>query len=142
MPGGVAGRAKASAGPLSAVNRLWFNAKLKPPAFDLAAARKLLAADGLRNEGDALRDRQGRPVEFSLITNAGNRARERAASTLQEDLAALGIRLNIVTLDFAALLERIGKTFQYESCLLGLINMDEDPNSVMNIFLSSAANHF
>jgi len=46
-----------------------------------------------------------------------------------------------VTLDFPSLLERIGKTMQYESCLLGLNNGDVDPDSQMNVWLSSSSNH-
>ena len=80
-------------------------------------------------------------MEFSLITNSGNKARARIASLLQQDLAKLGIRLNIVALDFPALIERISRTYEYEACLLGLVNVDPDPNGQMNVWLSSAANH-
>jgi peptide/nickel transport system substrate-binding protein len=80
-------------------------------------------------------------VEFSVITNAGNPARERMAAMLQQDLAAIGIRLNIVTLDFPSLIERIGKSSQYESCLLGHVNVDLDPKGLVNIWLSSSATH-
>jgi len=69
-------------------------------------------------DGRKLRGRSGNPVEFSIITNAGNKARERMASMIQQDLAAIGIQVNIVTLDFPSLLDRIGKTMQYEACLL------------------------
>ena len=103
--------------------------------------RRLLSEDGFRLDGRVLRDRQGHAVEFSLITNAGNRARERAAAMIQQDLEALGIRLRIVTLDFPSLIERITKSFDYEACLLGLINVDLDPNAQMNVWLSSSANH-
>jgi peptide/nickel transport system substrate-binding protein len=80
-------------------------------------------------------------VEFSVITNAGNRNRERIAAMVQQDLQAIGIRLNVVTLDFPSLIERIATTFNYESCLLGLSNLDLDPSAQMNVWLSSAANH-
>jgi peptide/nickel transport system substrate-binding protein len=88
-----------------------------------------------------LRDRDGHAVEFSVITNAGNKARERMAAMIQHDLAGIGIRLNVVTLDFPSLIERIARTFDYEACLLGLVNNDLDPNSQMSVWLSSAENH-
>jgi peptide/nickel transport system substrate-binding protein len=115
--------------------------KLKPHAFDLQTAREMLASDGFRIQDGALRDSGGRPVEFSVITNSGNRSRERAAALVQQDLAAIGVRLNIVTLDFPALIQRITESFEYEMCLLGLINVDLDPNAQMNVWLSSSANH-
>jgi peptide/nickel transport system substrate-binding protein len=46
-----------------------------------------------------------------------------------------------VPLDFPALIERITRTYSYEACLLGLTNVETDPNGQMNIWLSSAANH-
>jgi len=60
---------------------------------------------------------------------------------IQQDLVGIGIRLNIVTLDFPSLIERITRSFDYEACLLGLVNNDLDPNSQMNVWLSSAENH-
>jgi peptide/nickel transport system substrate-binding protein len=135
------GHAQPGVGPFSAANRFWFNRNLKPHAFDLTEAQRLLAADGFRREGEALRDSAGHPVEFSLITNSGNRSRERMAAMIQQDLAALGIRIHVVTLDFPALIQRISESFQYETCLLGLINVDLDPDGQMNLWMSSAANH-
>ena len=86
-----------------------------------------------------LYDRAGHAVEFSVITNAGNETREKIAAMLQQDLAAIGIRLNIVTLDFKSLIERITASYQYEACLLGLRRVELDPNSQMNVWLSSGS---
>ncbi len=135
------GHAAPAVGPFPAVNRFWFNTRLKPQPFDLDAARKLLNQDGFRQSGGVLHDRENHPVEFSIITNAGNKSRERMAAMIQQDLAAIGIRLNVVTLDFASLLERISKSQQYESCLLGLNNVALDPDGQMNFWLSSSSQH-
>jgi peptide/nickel transport system substrate-binding protein len=135
------GHARPAEGPLSPANRFWFNSSLKPHPYDVASARRRLEAGGFRQRGNALYDREGHPVEFSIITNAGNRDRERIASMLQQDLQAIGIRLNVVTLDFPSIIERIAQTFNYEACLLGLTNFDLDPSAQMNVWLSSAANH-
>jgi peptide/nickel transport system substrate-binding protein len=135
------GRARPAEGPISPANRFWFNAALKPHAYDVASSRRRLESDGFRIRNGRLYDREGHPVEFSVVTNAGNHNRERIASMLQQDLEAIGIRLNVVTLDFPSLIERITKTFDYESCLLGLTNFDLDPSAQMNVWLSSAANH-
>jgi peptide/nickel transport system substrate-binding protein len=135
------GHAQAGIGPFSPANRFWFNTKLTAHQFDLHLAQELLAAAGFRKEGATLKDSGGHAVEFSILSNSGNRSRERAAAMIQEDLAALGMRINIVTQDFPALIQRITQNFQYESCLLGLINVDLDPDSQMNVWLSSAADH-
>ncbi len=135
------GHAQPAIGPVSPANKFWFDAKLQPHPFDQKAALQLLGQDGFHLQDDVLRDRDGHAVEFSIITNSGNKYRERMATMIQQDLSGIGIKLNVVTLDFPSLIERMTRTFDYEACLLGLVNTDLDPNSVMNVWLSSSENH-
>lgn len=135
------GHAQPAAGPVSPANTFWFNTKLHAPVYDPTGALRLLQQDGFRLEGAALRDRQGHAVEFSIITNSGNKARERMATMIQQDLGKIGITVHVVTLDFASLIERITESYNYEAALLGTANTDLDPNAQMNLWLSSAENH-
>jgi peptide/nickel transport system substrate-binding protein len=135
------GHAHAAAGPISPANHFWFNAELKPLGTDAPGALKSLTTQGFTFREGVLRDRDGHAVEFSLITNAGNRARERIAALIQSDLRAIGIRVNIVTLDFGSLIERITKTLDYEAGLLGFTNVELEPLEEMNVWLSSGAQH-
>ena len=128
-------------GPVSPANRLWFNANLKSQPYDPDDANARLKQEGFQLKDGALYDREGHAVEFSLITNAGNKQRERIAAMVQEDLAKIGVRMNVVTLDFPSLIDRITESFNYEAALLGMINSDLDPNAQMNVWLSSAENH-
>jgi len=135
------GRARPAVGPISPANKFWFNSKLQPHPFDQKSALQRLSLDGFHLQNGVLRDREGHVVEFSIITNSGNKYRERMATMIQQDLTAIGIKLNVVTLDFPSLIERMTRTFDYEACLLGLVNNELDPNSQMNVWLSSAENH-
>jgi peptide/nickel transport system substrate-binding protein len=135
------GRARPAVGPISPANKFWFNSKLQPHPFDQKSALQRLSLDGFHLQNGALRDRDGHAVEFSIITNSGNKYRERMTTMIQQDLTAIGIKLNVVTLDFPSLIERMTRTFDYEACLLGLVNNELDPNSQMNVWLSSAENH-
>ncbi|HEY7091027.1 MAG TPA: ABC transporter substrate-binding protein, partial [Tepidisphaeraceae bacterium] len=132
------GHAQPAAGPISPANKFWVNASLQPHPFDVPSALRRLnqAGFGLRN--GQLYDREGHAVEFSIVSNAGNRTRERMAAMIQQDLTAVGIKVNVVTLDFPSLLERMTQNFQYEACLLGFTNVDLDPSAQMNVWLSSA----
>jgi peptide/nickel transport system substrate-binding protein len=60
---------------------------------------------------------------------------------IQQDLKKIGIKVNVVTLDFNSLLERMTQTYNYEACLLGTVNGDLDPSSQMSMWLSSGENH-
>jgi peptide/nickel transport system substrate-binding protein len=135
------GHAQAAVGPVSPANKFWFNAALKPQVYSPDTAIKALQNDGFRLANGALKDKDGNPVVFSLITNAGNKSRERMATMIQEDLQKIGIQVNVVTLDFPSLIERMTQTFDYEAILLGLTNVGLDPSEQMNVWLSSSENH-
>jgi peptide/nickel transport system substrate-binding protein len=135
------GHAHPAYGPISPSNTFWFNQKLKAPDFNMAAAMKELNSAGFALRNKILYDSAGHPVEFSLITNSGNETRGKIAVMLQQDLGAIGIKLNLVTLDFKSLIERITASSNYEACLLGLRRIELDPNSQMNVWLSSGPNH-
>jgi peptide/nickel transport system substrate-binding protein len=135
------GHAQAAVGPVSPANKFWFNSKLKAQAYTPDAALKALEGDGFRLENGTLKDKQGNAVVFSIITNAGNKYRERMAAMIQEDLQKIGVHVNVVTLDFPSLIERMTQTFDYEAILLGLTNTGLDPNEQMNVWLSSSENH-
>jgi peptide/nickel transport system substrate-binding protein len=135
------GHAQPAMGPFSPANKFWFDARLKPPVYSPDAALKALQPDGFRLENGTLKDKDGNAVVFSIITNAGNKTRERMAVLIQDDLQKIGIHVNVVTLDFPSLIERMTESFDYESIILGLTNVDLDPNGEMNVWLSSAENH-
>jgi peptide/nickel transport system substrate-binding protein len=135
------GHAHPAIGIISPANKFWFNDKLKPHPYDTGSALRRLQQDGFRLDHGVLRDKSGNAVEFSIITNAGNPARESMSAMMQQDLKKIGMKVNVATLDFPTLIERITQKFNYEACLLGGVNGELDPNSQMNIWISSAENH-
>src|SRR5579863_7520916 len=135
------GHARPAVGPVSPANKFWFNAKLQAHPFDQKSALQRLSQDGFHLQDGVLKDRDGHAVEFSVITNAVNKYRERMATMIQQDLSGVGIKLNVVTLDFPSLIERITRSFDYEACLLGLVNDELDPDAQMTVWLSSADRH-
>ncbi|HEV2576103.1 MAG TPA: ABC transporter substrate-binding protein [Acidobacteriaceae bacterium] len=135
------GHATPAYGFVSPVNAVWYNRNLSAPHTDISAAKAALARAGFHWAGSRLEDAAGHPVRFSILTNAGNAARQKMATLIQQDLAALGMEVNVVALDFPALVERLMHTQDYEACLLGLENVEPDPNAMMNVWLSSSPNH-
>ena len=121
------GHATPAYGFISPANTLWYNTHLQVPHEDAGAATSLLLNAGFHKRGNHLYDATGHPVKFSIVTNSGNRAREKMATLIQQDLAALGIEVTVVTLDFPALVERLMHSMNYEACLLGLSNVEPDP---------------
>jgi peptide/nickel transport system substrate-binding protein len=140
------GRGAALWGPVTPGNRRWVNAAIPHTPRSLDRARTLLKEAGFSwstvPDGDsALLDPDGKPVEFSILTSSSNADRTKMATLLQDDLKQLGLRVQVVPLEFRSLLDRVTQTKEYDSCLLGLASFDADPNSDLNVWLSNGATH-
>jgi peptide/nickel transport system substrate-binding protein len=136
------GHASPLSGPVPPGNKAWVDARLAKPARSVAQARDLLARDGFHwsREG-ALLDPGGRRVEFSIVASSANADRLQMAALIQDDLKQLGMDVHVVPLDSRSLLDRVTRTKDYEACLISLVCGDADPNSDMNVWLSSGGLH-
>jgi peptide/nickel transport system substrate-binding protein len=136
------GRAVALGGPVPPGNKAWINTALPAPTCSVERARQLLAADGFHwNREGSLADPEGRPVAFSILTSNNNPERLQMATLIQDDLKQIGMRVDVVPLEFRSLLERVQRSREYEACLLSLASPDADPNPDMAVWLSSGGNH-
>jgi peptide/nickel transport system substrate-binding protein len=137
------GRGEPLWGPVTRANATWYNSALPRPARSLDRARSLLKEAGFSwGDDGALKDHEGKPVEFSLLVQATSVPRGQMATIIQNDLAQLGIRVTIVPLDSRAVLDRVQRTRDYDACILGLGGGDADPNVDMPVWLSSGDHHF
>jgi peptide/nickel transport system substrate-binding protein len=124
-------------------NRLWVDEKIPRPARSLDRSRELLKSAGFSWRGDgSLIDSHGAEVEFSIIASASSNQRIQMATMIQQDLKELGIRVQVVPLEFRAMLDRVLQTHDYEAAVMGLGGTDVDPNSQLNVWLSSGDDHF
>lgn len=136
------GRATPIWGHVTPANKLWINRGVATPPRSLERARALLRDAGATSGGDGgLRDPAGAPVAFTLLVAAGNTALIETATIIQADLKAVGIRVQIATLEFRALLDRVLHTRDYDAALLRLGSGDVDPNGEMNVWPSNGATH-
>jgi peptide/nickel transport system substrate-binding protein len=102
----------------------------------------LLKAAGFSwREDGSLVDRRGAPVDFSIITSSSSNERTEMATIIQQDLRELGIHLQVMPLEFHSMLDRIFQTYDYEAAVMGMGGADVDPNSQMNLWLSSGDDH-
>ena len=137
-----AGHGAALWGNVSPSNRLWVDQALPHPPRSLDRARELLKSGGFSWRGDgALLDRQGKPVEFSIITSTSNAQRTKMATLIQDDLSKLGMNVHVVPLEFRAVLDRVFQTYDYEASIMALGGGDADPNPEINVWLSNGGTH-
>lgn len=75
--------------------------------FDLARAKQILDSLGWRDaNGDGVRERNGRPLQFSLAVPSTSKARVRLAVLIQEQLRQAGVKVDVDQLDFPVMIER------------------------------------
>ncbi|MPY66213.1 ABC transporter substrate-binding protein [Deinococcus sp. SDU3-2] len=93
--------------------------------FNVAEARRLLAGLGYdrANADGYLINSAGRVLEFDLITNAGNTARENYARIFAEGARQAGVKVNAQAIDFNVIASRLASTGDdrpFDAILLGL----------------------
>jgi peptide/nickel transport system substrate-binding protein len=132
-------------GVVSPANRIWANPDLPKIPYDLAQAASLLQEAGFTKRGAAgapeLVDAQGNRVEFSLLVPAESEPRKLMAAVIQEDLAKLGIKMQVVPIEFAAVTNAWTRSYDYDAILLGLSVTDLEPSTYGNLMLSSGDVH-
>jgi peptide/nickel transport system substrate-binding protein len=139
------GRGRGLWGLVTPGNRRWEDEKLPHPPRSLERARALLKEAGFSwttgSNSESLQDSSGKPVEFSIITSSSNADRSKMAALIQDDLKQLGMRVQVVPLEFRSLLDRVTQTKEYDACVLGVVSTDADPNVDINVWLSSGGTH-
>ena len=133
--------ASPAAGPITRANRRWWNESIAPTPYDPQQARELLAKAGFTEEREVLLGPRGERVRFTLLTNADNPFRVKTAALIQEDLARIGVEMSLVPLDFATLIARITRTFDYQACLFGISFSDPDPSAERPFWVSRSPLH-
>lgn len=126
---------------VSAANTTW-HADVPEPALDRDLARRLLAGLGLTDpDGDGLlQDAAGAPVRFTVLVQKGITAAEKGASFLREQLAEVGIGVDIAALELAAMMSRWGKA-EYDAIYHWMMWTDTDPAGNLDLWLSSGSAH-
>ena len=120
---------------------IFYDRDLKPFKADLAYSRELLKKGGFVYQGDRLYDAQNHPVEFSLITNAGNAIRDSVCVSIQDQLKKLGIKANYQPVDWNILLDKTSNSLDWEAVVMALSGDKLEPYQGANVWKSSGRLH-
>ena len=83
------------------------DSSLRQIPFSPTAAKKTLDSLGWKDsDGDGVRERNGRKLEFSLAVPTSSKARRSMAVLVQEQLSQVGAKVNIEALDIPAFVDR------------------------------------
>lgn len=107
---------------------MWYNHNVKKYPYDPEGAKRLLAEAGWKLENGVMQ-KDGKPFEFTIITNQGNELRKNTATIIQSDLKKIGIDVKIRVIEWAAFLKNFINKRNFEACLLGW-GIGIDPNQI------------
>lgn len=127
--------------PVTPASQFWANPALHPTTPDIPRAQQLLSGAGFSLRDNALYDRQGNRVHFTILASSTNRAQSGIATLLAHDFTALGIDAQVVPLEFRSFLHRITQSHDFDTAVLALSAGDTDPNGNMSLWLSNGNLH-
>ncbi|MBT4757175.1 MAG: ABC transporter substrate-binding protein [Opitutae bacterium] len=134
-------RANILHGYVSPKRKLWHNDAIRKYAYSPETSRELFAQMGFTFEDGQLKDPLGNSIEFSLMTNSSSGLRVEMATVFKENMAALGINVELQFLDFNTIINKTSDSFDYEACMLGLGGGAPDPYAGKDILMSGGRLH-
>ena len=133
-------------GPITPGNLQWFWADVPRYPHNDQEAQSLLATLNLhdRDERDGetvVADLDGVEMRFTVLTQRGISWYERGTAVLRDELAKIGIVLDIVPLEVGALIQRL-LACDYDAIYFRPMATDLDPAGNLDFWLSSGSAHF
>ena len=115
---------------------------LKVYNYDPAKAKQLLLGAGFKyNSLQQLLDAEGHPVRFTILTNSERKTRGDMAAQVKQDLAKIGIQVDLQILSFNAYLSKLKNTQDWDCYLGGFGGAGIEPHSGSNIWTISGTSH-
>jgi peptide/nickel transport system substrate-binding protein len=130
-------------GPMSPSSGFFYDPDVTVYDYNLEKAMGILKQAGFKyRDGDkTLEDPQGRPVEFNLYTaDTGTAGREQMAAIIRSDLERLGMKVNLVPVEFNTLVNKLMSSFDWDMVMIGLTGGVE-PHFGQNVWRSSGGLH-
>ncbi len=97
-----------------------YNAKVKRYDYAPEKARQLLDEAGwVDHDDDGIRDKDGQPFAFTIVTNQGNDLRTKSAEIIQRRLKEVGIEVKIRVVEWATFLKEFIFPGNFDVTILG-----------------------
>lgn len=107
----------------------WFsNPNVSRFDYNPEKAKALLAEAGWHPNSQGILEKDGKPFEFTILTNQGNDLRVRTGEIIQRRLRDVGILVKIRTVEWAAFLKEFIDKGRFEAVLLGWTT-GQDPDA-------------
>lgn len=116
----------------------WYNPGVVRYPYDPEKALSILKELGYADsDGDGIIDKNGKPFILNIITNQGNKLREKTAQIIQQRLKTIGIEVKIRIIEWTVFLKEYVDRRNFDAVILGW-NILQDPD-LYNVWHSSNA---
>jgi peptide/nickel transport system substrate-binding protein len=92
---------------IQAADKTFYNPNVTNYNFDLNKAKQILKDAGYVQEGDTLKDKTGKAVEFTVVFPTSSNPRKLQATYLQQQMKQLGIKVNVDGQEFNAYVAKV-----------------------------------
>jgi ABC-type transport system substrate-binding protein len=105
----------------------FYNHNIKPVPYDPEGALKLLAEAGWKRNNEGWLEKDGKRLQFKLITNNGNDIRKAILSIAQDSWKQIGIDVRTDLLEWAVFIQERVNKLDFDALVLGW-SMGIDPD--------------
>ncbi len=105
----------------------YYDKSVKPLPYDPEGALKLLAEAGWTRGADGWLQKDGKRLQFTLITNQGNNIRKAILSIAQDSWKQIGIDVRTDILEWAVFIRERVEKYDFDALILGWV-MGIDPD--------------
>ncbi|MEE9255749.1 MAG: ABC transporter substrate-binding protein [bacterium] len=103
-----------------------YNRAVLPLPYDPKGAERILTEAGWKKVNGKM-SKDGKPLEFTLITNHGNDARKAIAQVVQNSWKRIGVNVRIDTVEWAVFLQKYINSLNFDAVILGWrLGLDPD----------------
>ncbi|MFQ6120005.1 MAG: peptide-binding protein, partial [Methanosarcinales archaeon] len=108
-----------------------YNPNVTTPEYNVSLAKKLLKDAGFDDtDGDGILEKDGKDFKFTLMTNKGNKQREKIAVIIQDQLKDVGIDVEVQYLEWPTFVDKITSK-EFDACIVGWnLGIDPDQSSI------------
>lgn len=123
----ISGEGKRSTGPYYSITP-YNDPTVAPLPYDVKAATELLAEAGWRKNARGLLEKDGKPLSFTLLTNAGNPQRKAIMTVAQDAWTKLGVDVKIQDFEWTVYLEDFVHVNNFDALVMGWSGGSSNPD--------------
>ena len=123
----LSGEAKRATGPYYS-NTPYYDPTVEPLPYDPAGALALLAEAGWKKNARGMLEKDGKPFQFTLVTNNGNPQRKAIMIVAQEAWRKLGIDCKIQAFEWTVFLDDFVHKLNFDAVVLAWVGGDINPD--------------